>query len=170
MRQTFNTLTDAIDLAEYAHRKQVDKAGLPYINHPRRVLAKVQAQGALPYVQMAAILHDVTEDTKFTPEMLLGLGFPESAVRIVRLLDRDESEVEWAVRGGAIGFVVGSNEYKAARDAFYYKEIRKDAGAKLVKLDDIADNLLWWRLVSLEKATQHRLQEKYAKALALLGE
>jgi len=95
--QKFKTLSDVIALAEFAHRNQVDKAGLPYIEHPRRVLAKVQAQGALPYVQMAAILHDVTEDTAFTPEILLTLGVPESAVEIVRLLDRDASAVWYDV-------------------------------------------------------------------------
>ena len=55
--QTFKTLDDAIALAKFAHRNQTDKAGLPYIDHPLRVLEKVKAQGALPYVQIAAVLH-----------------------------------------------------------------------------------------------------------------
>lgn len=156
--QKFKTLSDAIALAEFAHRNQVDKAGLPYIEHPKRVLEKVKAQGVLPYVQMAAILHDVTEDTAFTPEMLLDLGFPESAVKIVRLLDRELSEALY-YEGEKKGM---------SKDEFYYTEIAKDDGARLVKLADIEDNLSPWRLAYLEEATQTRLRRKYAKAKGLL--
>ena len=63
-------LADCIRLAEFAHYGQEDQAGHPYIEHPKRVLKAVQQDGAPPYVQMAAILHDVTEDTPFTPGML----------------------------------------------------------------------------------------------------
>jgi len=48
--QKYNTLQDAIALAEFAHRNQHDKAGMPFIDHPKRVLASVQAQGVQPYV------------------------------------------------------------------------------------------------------------------------
>lgn len=167
--QKFKTLSDAIALAEFAHRNQVDKAGLPYIEHPKRVLEKVKAQGALPYVQMAAILHDVTEDTAFTPAILLDLGFPESAVRIVRLLDRDASEAEFTAQGGTAGFSLQDIDLKWKKDEYYYNEIAKDDGARVVKLADIEDNLSPWRLAYLEKATQERLTRKYAKAREILS-
>lgn len=160
--QKFKTLSDAIALAEFAHRSQVDKAGLPYIEHPRRVLEKVKAQGGLPYVQMAAILHDVTEDTAFTPEMLLDLGFPESAVRIVRLLDRGLSEKHW--HEARERHLVSHSP-----DEHYYKRIAEDDGARMVKLADIEDNLSPWRLAYLEEDTQLRLNRKYAKARTLLS-
>lgn len=160
MVQKFKTLPDAIALAEFAHRNQVDKAGLPYIEHPRRVLEKVKAQGALPYVQMAAVLHDVTEDTAFTPEHLLDLGFPESVVNIVRLLDRGLSEIAW--------YHVPDIDDNISKDEFYYSEIAKDPGARLVKLADIEDNLSPWRLSYLSQETQDRLNRKYAKARTLL--
>lgn len=171
--EKFKTLPDAIALAEFAHRNQVDKAGLPYIDHPRRVLAKVQAQGALPYVQMAAILHDVTEDTAFTPQMLLDLGIPESAVKIVRLLDRHISErefyeINWTLAQQQ-GGVVHVKPSKEELDRFYYEEIRKNPGALMVKLADIEDNLSPWRLAYLEEASQKRLQQKYYRALEILN-
>lgn len=159
--QKFKTLSDAIALAEFAHRNQVDKAGLPYIEHPKRVLEKVKAQGALPYIQMAAILHDVTEDTAFTPEHLLDLGFPESAVKIVRLLDRNLSEKYFFSSEGLNYARDGSKEQL---DYFYYTEIAKDDGARMVKLADIEDNLSPWRLAYLEEETQTRLRRKYARA------
>lgn len=144
--QKFSTLSDAIALAEFAHRNQLDKAGLPYIEHPKRVLAKVQAQGAMPYVQMAAVLHDVTEDTPFTHGMLLELGFSEAVCRLVLLLDRTGEDPD-----------------------DYYANIRKDPGAKMIKLADIEDNLSPWRLSYLSTETQNRLRAKYAKALEALA-
>lgn len=161
--QRFGTLTDAIRLAEFAHGNQFDKAGLPYIDHPKRVLAKVQAQGALPYVQIAAILHDVTEDTPFTPEMLIDLGFSEAAVRLIELLDRDASEARfnsplWE------GILAG----RMTKDEFYYDQITSDKGAKMIKLADIEDNLSPWRLSYLSPKTQHKLHRKYHYAKLVL--
>jgi (p)ppGpp synthase/HD superfamily hydrolase len=163
--QKFATLSDAIALAEFAHRNQFDKAGLPYIDHPRRVLAKVQAQGGLPYVQMAAILHDVTEDTTFTYQMLLDLGFSEAVVRLVRLLDRHDSLARYNSdlwQGLNISDTLDST-------AFYYDGIKSDKGAVMVKLADIEDNLSPWRLSYLSEETQARLQKKYAKAKEILN-
>lgn len=165
--QTFKTLADVIALAEFAHRNQVDKAGLPYIEHPKRVLQKVQAQGALPYVQMGAILHDVTEDTAFTCSMLLTLGIPEGAVEIVKLLDRDFSKnvyTNWHT-----AFNPEDEEYFWTADDFYYYHIRQNSGALMVKLADIEDNLANWRLSYLPPETVIRLREKYRKAQVALG-
>ena len=156
--QKFQTLDDAIALATFAHRSQKDKAGLDYIQHPLRVLAKVQAQGALPYVQIAAILHDVTEDTAFTTNILAELGFSEAALQIIDLLDRHTS---WNRFNEAPQFGVSADDY-------YYKAIRLHSGALMVKLADIEDNLSPWRLAYLTEDTQNRLRAKYAKAEAVL--
>lgn len=155
--QKFASLPDAIALAEFAHRSQLDKAGLPYIEHPKRVLAKVQAQGALPYVQIAAILHDVTEDTHFTPEMLLELGFSEAAVDVVERLDRDRSKQMYSL----------FSKYDSVED-FYYGRIKEHPGALMVKLADIEDNLSPWRLSYLPGDTQRRLRRKYHYAKLIL--
>jgi (p)ppGpp synthase/HD superfamily hydrolase len=143
----YNTLSDVIALAEFAHRNQVDKAGMPYIEHPKRVMQSVQNQGAMPYVQMAAILHDVIEDTPFTAEMLVDLGVPKSAVDLVVLLTRTKD--------------VEPDEY--------YQKIAAVPEAKLIKISDIEDNTQAWRLSYLDEATQQRLFMKYAKAKQALG-
>lgn len=182
--QKFKTLADCIALAEFAHRNQIDKAGIEYIEHPRRVLKAVQAQGAMPYVQMAAILHDVTEDTAFTCKMLLDLGVPEAAVDIVRLVDRDVSaaafDQKWkfsdtyaALMGKTVKSRDEANTMIAkakivARDEFYYAAIRNNPGALQVKLADIGDNMQPWRLSYLPIPTQDRLVDKYTKAIAAL--
>jgi len=163
--QKYKTMVDVIALAEFAHRNQVDRAGLPYIEHPRRVMENVRAQGALPYVQMAAILHDVTEDTAFTPEMLLELGVPEAAVNIVRLVDRNLSYEDWKV----LDAEWGDHESFPDPETYYYDRIRENHEACQVKLADISDNLQPWRLSYLSVETQARLKAKYAKAQSILG-
>lgn len=151
--ETFKTLPDAIALAEFAHRNQVDHAGFPYIEHPKRVLAGVQAQGGRPFVQIAAILHDVTEDTAFTTQMLLDLGFSPAAVNLVELLDKN-SQKDW--------------HGKIHLDD-YYAKIRENPDALMIKKADISDNMLEWRRSYLPQERQDRLAAKYRKALDALG-
>lgn len=164
------TLQDTIDLATFAHRHQFDKAGEPYIKHPLRVLKSVQDQGARAFVQMAAVLHDLTEDQPFTPQMLLDLGVPEAAVDIVKLLDRGLSSERWA-RTYMLTKIGERNFFEVYPEAadFYYAEIRKNPGALQVKKADIGDNTQPWRLEYLPEETQTRLRAKYAKALEALG-
>jgi (p)ppGpp synthase/HD superfamily hydrolase len=167
------TLADCVRLAEFAHFHQTDKAGANYIDHPKRVLASVQAQGAPPYVQMAAVLHDVTEDTPFTPEMLLARGVPDAAVEIVKLLDRGISAHIYENMGDdALHFVFGEDSVRVnmTPDEYYYFAIRRNRDAVTVKLADIGDNLQPWRLVYLPAKQQEKLQIKYTKAVRLLTE
>jgi (p)ppGpp synthase/HD superfamily hydrolase len=181
--QKFKTINDVIALAEFAHRNQTDHAGLPYIEHPRRVMENVRAQGALPYVQMAAILHDVTEDTAFTPQMLLDLGVPAPAVEIVRLVDRNinrpdrwydyMNDREWKDIGNSAtnpNFSEDSKRIqKRINEEFYYSRIKAHPSALQVKLADISDNLQPWRMSYLSLDKQEYLKAKYARAHQLLG-
>jgi (p)ppGpp synthase/HD superfamily hydrolase len=166
MTQTFNTLNDAIALAKFAHFKQKDQAGFDYFEHPRRVMQAVQNQGAAPYVQMAAVLHDVTEDTAFTGKMLLDLGFSPAVVLLVDLLDRGESELFYEK-----AIVANKHLLLGAKDAneFYYFAIRNNAAALMIKRADIADNTLPYRLSYLPEKRQEKLRVKYAKALEILN-
>lgn len=164
------TLQDCIDLATFAHRHQKDKAGEPYIQHPLRVLESVKAQGARAFVQMAAVLHDVSEDTEFTTQMLLDLGVPEAAVEIVRLLDRDYSRTFYLNLHTVPETIQAKSREQSKEDidAYYYENIKKNPGALIVKKADIGDNLQPWRLEYLPKETQDRLRDKYAKAIRTL--
>jgi (p)ppGpp synthase/HD superfamily hydrolase len=49
-----------------------DKAGAPYILHPLRMMLSVDT----PDARMAAVLHDVVEDTPVTLEQLRAEAFP----------------------------------------------------------------------------------------------
>jgi GTP pyrophosphokinase len=64
--QSIERLTDAISLAREAHRHQVRKSGEPYFFHPLRV-AHLAARHWMGFPSvMAALLHDVVEDTPTT--------------------------------------------------------------------------------------------------------
>jgi guanosine-3',5'-bis(diphosphate) 3'-pyrophosphohydrolase len=92
-----STLAKAIEIAARAHVSQKDKAsGEPYVLHPLRLMNKVAGDEA----KMAAVLHDVVEDTPVTAEDLRREGFGEAVVRAVLALSRREGEsyAEFVIR------------------------------------------------------------------------
>ena len=81
-------LEQAIVIAVEAHRGQKDRSGAPYILHPLRMMFRVQTEAE----RMAAVLHDVVEDTAWTLEALREHGFPDEVVDAVDHLTRREGE------------------------------------------------------------------------------
>lgn len=123
---------------------QTDKAGVPYVEHCRRVAAKLTDGRA----QAVAWLHDVLEDTTMG-EGELGTQFEAAVVDAVVALTRKDGE----------------------DSAIYYRGVRADPLAREVKLADIHDNLDPVRMAKLDDATRTRLVIKYGKALqAIFGE
>ena len=83
-----STLERAIEIARKAHEGQSDKGGAPYITHPLRVMERVGPEEA----KMAAVLHDIVEDTTVTLDDLRAEGFPERVVEAVDALTRRPEE------------------------------------------------------------------------------
>ena len=83
-----SSLERAIEIAAHAHAGQVDKAGQPYILHPLKVMFRVSGK----HEQMAAVLHDVVEDTEITLEYLRSEGFSESVLEAVEALTKRPGE------------------------------------------------------------------------------
>lgn len=143
----------ARELASTAHARQVDKAGAPYIEHPRRVAARVagdelagaQVRDELAVAVAVAWLHDVVEDTDVTAEVLRA-AFPEEVVAAVLALTRRVGE-ELDV---------------------YYARVAANPLALRVKRADIADNTDPARTAALTTSTRERLAAKYAHAVAAL--
>ena len=75
-------------IATQKHDGQVDKQGVPYIEHPRRVAASL----ADPGLKVVALLHDTLEDTDCTREELLSAGIDPIFVDMVCALTHDKSE------------------------------------------------------------------------------
>ena len=137
------TLDDAIRIARDAHDGQVDKSGRPYIGHPLRVMASVEGEHA----RMAAVLHDVIEDTPVTADSLLAAGCPVAVVDAVVAVSKVPGE--------------------AQED--YLTRVAANPLALVVKHADIADNTSPARMAALDSVTQDRLRAKYSAALAFLA-
>lgn len=135
------TLEDAIQLAVKAHAGQVDKAGQVYILHPLRVMFAVEGEIA----RIAAVLHDVVEDTDYTFDDLRQMGFSEAVIEVLDCLTRrdDETYMEFVERAA------------------------KHPIAKQVKLADIEDNMDIRRLQDITHKDQSRLK-RYRNAWAFL--
>ena len=136
------SVSDAVRIATAAHDGQLDKSGKPYIGHPVRVMNRV----AGTHEQMAAVLHDVIEDTPVTADDLRAAGCPERVVTAVVALSHLPGEPQ----------------------ADYLARVAVDPIAVLVKHADIADNMSPARFDALDPATKARLRIKYDTALRLL--
>ena len=83
-----STLATALALATERHAGQVDKAGVDYIQHPMRVMQKLDSEEA----KIVAVLHDILEDTPTTSEELAQLGFSEAIVKAIYALTKQPNE------------------------------------------------------------------------------
>jgi (p)ppGpp synthase/HD superfamily hydrolase len=129
-------------MATAAHAGQVDLAGEPYIGHPRRVADRVSHLGEREV--MAALLHDVLEDTDVTAEELLERGVPVDVVDTVQILTKRPGE---------------------PYEEFVARIVRSgDPIVVAIKLADIADNLDEVRLRQLPPEVARRLCHKYEAA------
>jgi guanosine-3',5'-bis(diphosphate) 3'-pyrophosphohydrolase len=136
------TLERAIQIAAEAHAGQVDKAGQPYILHPLRVMLRVQGENE----RIAAVLHDVVEDSSFTLEQLASEGFPAEVIQALAALTKQPGESRLA----------------AAQRA------SENAIALCVKLADNTDNMDLSRIPHPSEKDKARLEEyKAVRALLL---
>ena len=110
-----STLERAIEIAARAHTGQLDKAGEPYILHPLRVMLAMK----IGPQRMAAVLHDVVEDTPVTLDALRSEGFPSEVLDAVFALTKTKGE--------------------ARLDAA--KRAAANPIARAVKLADVTDNI-----------------------------
>ena len=135
---------DAILLAARVHWGQKDKCGEDYIYHSLRVMLAMETDEA----RMAAVLHDVVEDTQVTLYDLNCAGCPPVVLAAVDAVSRRSGE-----------------EYLLQ----FIPRAKADPIGRLVKIADIEDNLgrLYGLLSERERAG---LAKRYERALNLLRE
>lgn len=136
-----STIEKAIEIAARAHAGQLDKAGAPYIFHPLRLMFAVQGE----HERMAAVLHDVVEDSPLTFDDLAREGFPAAVIDALRALTKR----------------AGESRVDAARRAAAHPL------ARTVKLADVADNMDLRRIAHPDERDFARL-EQYAEVKAIL--
>ncbi|MFF4161533.1 HD domain-containing protein [Streptomyces sp. NPDC001678] len=138
------SVSEVAVLAGRAHAGQVDKVGVPYIEHVHAVAA-----GLAPFgdeLVMAGLLHDILEDTDWTAEQLLETGVPARVVEIVQAVTNQAGM---------------PYEEKVRR-------ITADPQATLVKIADNAHNSHPDRAAQLPADKRERLATKYHAARAAL--
>jgi len=131
----------ALKIATEAHKGQVDKAGVPYINHPLTVASLVDTEEE----KIVALLHDTIEDTSITEQDLLNYGFSNKIVEAVKLLTHNKN--------------VPYMDYVA--------KIKDNELARKVKIADLTHNSDLSRLKEITDKDKKRY-EKYQKALLYL--
>lgn len=132
----------ALKIATEAHKGQVDKAGVPYINHPLTVASLVETEEE----KIVALLHDTIEDTNITEQDLLNYGFSNKIVEAVKLLTHNKN--------------VPYMDYVA--------KIKDNELARKVKIADLTHNSDLSRLKEITDKDKKRY-EKYQKALLYLS-
>lgn len=131
----------ALKIATEAHKGQVDKAGVPYINHPLIVASLVETEEE----KIVALLHDTIEDTNITEQDLLNYGFSNKIVEAVKLLTHNKD--------------VPYMDYVA--------KIKDNELARKVKIADLTHNSDLSRLKEITDKDKKRY-EKYQNALLYL--
>ena len=136
-----NKLELAYAIALVAHKGQVDKVGVDYINHPLTVSNNCTGENE----KIVALLHDVLEDTKVTKEDLL-LFFDPYIVEAVCLLTHNPND--------------------SYMD--YLAKIKANPIAKAVKLADLKHNMDLSRFPNPTQRDIERVEKKYKPALEFL--
>jgi (p)ppGpp synthase/HD superfamily hydrolase len=141
MSKNMTLLEKAIEIAVRAHAGQKGKDGSPYILHPLRVMGRMGRDEE----RMAAVLHDVVEDSEVTLEELREAGFPEVVLEAVRLMTHEEG--------------ISYDDYVA--------RLKPNAMARRIKVADLEDNSDIRRLSGIEERDLERLR-KYHRAWQIL--
>ncbi len=131
----------AMKICFEAHKNQKDKTGLPYVFHPFHLAEQMTDETTV----IAALLHDVIEDTDLTLENLKKEGFGDTVLEALTLLTHDP----------AVPYME------------YIESIRHNPVARAVKLADLRHNS---DLTRLNQICDNDLQrnEKYLEAIRRL--
>ena len=133
----------AMKLCFAAHKDQTDKSGLPYVFHPFHVAEQMPDEKTT----VAALLHDVMEDTACTLRDLGEMGFDQEVLDALALMTRDKD--------------VPYMDYVA--------KIKDDPVARTVKLADLRHNSDLTRLDEIDEAALRRVEKYRAAERLLLG-
>ena len=143
------TIEETIAFIKSAHAGQVDKVGREYYHHPIAVMERLP-DDVDDEVRLAALLHDVIEDTPYTREQLAEMGYSERTLDAVELVTHREGDTRpYAEK---IQEIIASGN----RDAIQ------------VKLADMSENANPERLALLEPAKREYFVQKYTAPLAAL--
>ena len=133
----------ALKLCFEAHKAQLDKSGMPYVFHPFHLAEQMKDENTT----IVALLHDVIEDTDYTFNDLIAMGFDGAIIEAIKLMTHEEG----------VPYMD------------YVEKIKSNPIAREVKLADLRHNSDLSRLDVPTEKDKMRV-EKYRKAIVLLEE
>lgn len=131
----------ALQVCFDAHKDQVDKSGIPYVFHPFHLAEQMDTEDTIT----VALLHDVVEDSSYTPDDLKAMGFSAVVLDALALLTHDPDEPYMA----------------------YVARIKENPVARAVKLADLRHNSDTTRLTTITPKDEERAKT-YREAIAFL--
>ena len=141
---TYTGLDRAIALASEKFVGVYDKSGEPYILHCLQVMNNVKKWNDVE-LQIAAVLHDIVEDTDITFDNLEELGYSPRVIKIIKHVTREDGV---------------SYDDEIAR-------ICNDQDSIRVKMADLEHNSSILRLKGIRQKDLERIQ-KYHRAYFIL--
>ena len=136
-------LPDAVDAALVWHGAQTRKDGSPYVSHLLQVAGLVLEHGGSQRAAVAALLHDVVEDTDVTLEEIADRFGDEVAGIVNECTDSIE------------GFGRGADTWRARKEAYLAHLVTASPEAALVSACDKLHNLRAMVLGDVDWSTFH---------------
>lgn len=145
------TIDETIEYIKEAHRGQKQFDGSDYYHHPIAVM-KLLPDSATHDERLAALLHDVLEDTDITEDELRDEGFSERTIYLVKMLTREEGTfrptyINWIRSIAEIG----------------------DVGLMQIKLSDNLHNMDPDRIAALPQHMKS-IEKRYKRSAKILTE
>lgn len=138
-------IKSAYNLINKYHKDQLDKGGNPYITHLEFVSSKMTCQIG----KVAALLHDIKEDTPITNEELLSNGISQEIIDIIDILTKKESDI----------YMDYINRIKNCNNPIAIK----------IKLADLTHNMDISRIPNPTEKDLNRIKNRYKKAYDILN-
>ncbi len=149
------TVEETIIFIQQAHAGQVDAAGEEYWKHPIAVMDRLPA-GTDDDVRLAALLHDVLEDTEYTRTDLEGMGYSKRTLDVVELVTKKTDAPSTG------------DKYQDYERAIVALIAVGNRDAIQLKLADMSENADPTRIAALEPVRRTHFERKYTRPLALL--
>ena len=144
-------ILEALRFAKHAHEKQFRDEGAPYIIHPVRIaLTLFVLEKATPERVMAALLHDVVEDTGIPLEEI-SRRFGKRVATLVDNLTRPRPLHET------------EEQKKKSKIEKFTVYLSADYDTRLIKCGDILDNVRSWKYIPREHPSRKKFNRWYAE-------
>lgn len=150
-------LFDAIEFAARAHHGQYRKSSpIPYILHPLGVARLLIECGASPDVVIAAVLHDVVEDTSVTLDEVRA-AFGDEVARLVQGMSEPDRKDTWENRKRDMLATLET----APEDLLLIELADKLDNIRAIHRDMLDHGDAVWKRFSRGRAQQQRLYEQF---------